>query len=277
MTDSFRHMCIYHFPCQDGYTAAWVVRKALGEESVEFFPYNYYKEPPDVTGRDVIIVDFSFKRAVLEDMASKAKSILILDHHKSAEEDLKPPLPSNVIAIFRMDRSGAGLAWEYFFPYKDFPNTLLRVEDRDIWRFKYEDTNEVFVALASYPYEWDIWDKAMNDDGWFSLRSDGIAILRKHNKDIEELLRVLKRRMTIGGYNVPVANLPYLMASDAGNIMCQGEPFAATYSDSVDKRKFSLRSSQDGVDVSKVAEKYGGGGHAHASGFEVSLGWEGDA
>ena len=48
-------------------------------------------------------------------------------------------------------------------------------------------------------------------------------------------------------------------------------PFAATYFDTGNIREFSLRSSPDGVDVSLVAEMYGGGGHKHASGFRISI------
>src|SRR3977135_3523236 len=80
-------LCIYHAFCADGFGAAWVVRRALGVD-VEFHPASYGQEPPDVTGRDVIMVDFSYKRPVLEDMAKGAHSILILDHHKTAVEDL---------------------------------------------------------------------------------------------------------------------------------------------------------------------------------------------
>jgi hypothetical protein len=80
-------LCIYHGNCQDGFGAAWTVRHALGDR-VEFYPGIYQNEPPDVTGRDVIIVDFSYKRPVIEAMALKAHSILILDHHKSAVADL---------------------------------------------------------------------------------------------------------------------------------------------------------------------------------------------
>ena len=77
-------ICIYHSPCMDGFTAAWVARKALGND-VEFFAATYGEPPPDVTGKDVIMVDFSYKRPVLMEMAKKAHSFLILDHHKSAE------------------------------------------------------------------------------------------------------------------------------------------------------------------------------------------------
>ncbi len=34
------------------------------------------------------------------------------------------------------------------------------------------------------------------------------------------------------------------------------------------KRQWSLRSRDNGIDVSEVSKKYGGGGHAHASGYE---------
>lgn len=78
--------------------------------------------------------------------------------------------------------------------------------------------------------------------------------------------------MNIGGYNVPVSNLPYAMSSDAGHIMGKGEPFAACYTDTEKGRVFSLRSSPEGVDVSEIAKQYGGGGHKHAAGFTIPLG-----
>jgi oligoribonuclease NrnB/cAMP/cGMP phosphodiesterase (DHH superfamily) len=103
-------MCIYHGNCADGFGAAWVVRKAMGE--IDFHPGKYQEPPPDVTGKDVVMVDFSYKRPVLLEMAEKANSILILDHHKTAAEDLLD-LPANVTAKFDMGHSGAMLTWEH--------------------------------------------------------------------------------------------------------------------------------------------------------------------
>lgn len=45
--------CIYYGNCADGFGAAWVVRKALGD-SVEFVAEIYGQEPPDLGGKDVI-------------------------------------------------------------------------------------------------------------------------------------------------------------------------------------------------------------------------------
>ena len=49
-------LCIYNGNCADGFTAGWVVRKALGN-AVDFHPGVYQNPPPDVKGRDVLLVD----------------------------------------------------------------------------------------------------------------------------------------------------------------------------------------------------------------------------
>lgn len=56
-------ICIYHGNCADGFGAAWAVRKALPD--CEFHAGIYQNTPPDVAGRDVVIVDFSYKRGVV--------------------------------------------------------------------------------------------------------------------------------------------------------------------------------------------------------------------
>lgn len=260
-------LCIYHGNCADGFGAAWVVRQALG--AVEFYPGVYQDPPPDVTGRDVVMVDFSYKRPVLLEMASSARSILILDHHKTAEADLAD-LPGNVTAIFNQSHSGSTLAWNHFFPNERPPQLLLYIEDRDLWKFELPRSREVNAAIFSFPYDFDVWN-GMLATSVETLASQGEAIERKHFKDIRELLGVVSRELDIGGYRVPVANLPYTMTSDAGHILAAEKPFAACYWDTPNGRVFSLRSDDNGLDVSEIAKGYGGGGHMHAAGFRIPL------
>lgn len=280
-----KKLCIYHGNCADGFGAAWAVRAALGDDLVEFHPGFYGKEPPDVAGRDVLLVDFSYKRPVLEAMAKTAKSILILDHHKTAEEDLRTfqmpshclPSPglcawwpdSGIAALFDMTRSGAGLAWDYFHCGHARPALINHIEDRDLWRFNLPHTREIQAAVFSYPYDFAAWDVLMRMDPQVDLAVEGAPIERKHHKDIAELVGVTKRTMLIGGHAVPAASLPYTLTSDAGNLMAKGERFAACYYDTTDARVFSLRSTEDGLDVSEIAKGFGGGGHKHAAGFQV--------
>ena len=69
-------LCIYHGNCADGFGAAWVVRKALGA-GVEFHPGVYQNAPPDVTDRDVYLVDFSYKLATMREIMEAAQSTFI--------------------------------------------------------------------------------------------------------------------------------------------------------------------------------------------------------
>lgn len=258
-------LCIYHGNCADGFGAAWVVRRALGE--VDFHAGVYQNPPPDVNGREVYIVDFSYKRPVLLEMAETAHTITVIDHHKTAADDLKM-LPANVDSVFDMEHSGAILTWDFFFGEAVPPQLLKHIEDRDLWRFALDGTREIQANVFSHPYDFAVWDELMTRPV-HELMAEGHAIERKHFKDINELLPVVTRRMNIGGYNVPVANLPYIHVSDAAHKLTIGEPFAGCYWDTPKGRVFGLRSTDAGVDVSEIAKQYGGGGHRNASGFTI--------
>ena len=152
-------MCIYHANCADGFGAAWVVRKALGPD-VEFHAAHYGDQAPDVSGKNVIIVDFSYKYEALVALADKATSVLVIDHHKTAMDDLtdvpqaelhyeahKKNCSGKLHALFDISHSGAGLAWEFFFPHHQRPALINHIEDRDLWRFKLEGTREIMAVL----------------------------------------------------------------------------------------------------------------------------------
>lgn len=258
-------LCIYHGNCADGFSAAWVVRRALGD--IAFHAGVYQDPPPEVAGKRVVLVDFSYKRPVMEKIIAEAESVLVLDHHKTAEEDLRG-LPG---VVFDMNKSGATLTWDHYFPNEKPPALLAHIEDRDLWRFALPWTREIQANVFSYPYEFDVWDRLMATNVE-ELAKEGFAIERKHHKDVAELVAAFRYRMKIGGHDVPVANLPYTLTSDAGHLMAQGEPFAACYWDTPEGRVFSLRSTENGLDVSEIAKQYGGGGHKHASGFRLPHG-----
>ncbi len=275
-------LCIYHGNCADGFGAAWVVRKALGPD-VEFHAARYGDPAPDVTGKSVIIVDFSYKYDVLVALADKAVSVLVIDHHKTAMVDLVDVPPAELHyeahqknstgklhALFDMNQSGASLTWDFFFPRHQRPDLINHIADRDLWQFKLPGTREIMADLFSYPQDFATWDRLFADD-INAMRLDGEAINRQNQKTVADLVRTTNRRMLIGGHDVPVANLPYMFASDAGALMAEGELFAGSYFDTPDGRNFSLRSTDAGMDVSELAKQYGGGGHRNAAGFRVAL------
>lgn len=286
---------IYHANCVDGFTAAWVFKKAseLLGTPFEFHKGVYGETPPDVSEAIVYLVDFSYKRQVVKDMIQLggALQVVLIDHHISAIKDLEglnEELASEGFeeAYFvntNLEKSGAMLAWEFWEELfqehnVDKPLLLDNIQDRDLWNFKLPLTEELSAAIFSYEYTFENWDKLMSGNivDNIALAASGKALLRKHSKDVKELLAVTESVVIIDGYEVPCANLPYIFASDAGHVMASRPEntarFAATYYDSPTHRVFSLRSAKDtGMDVSVIAAKYGGGGHKNAAGFKLTL------
>lgn len=279
-----KKICIYHANCADGFTAAWAVWKKFGAD-VEFYPGVYQNDPPNCTGLDVIFVDFCYKLPQMQRILEQCNSLLILDHHKTAKETLDalqasvdPADDRNKLGVvFDLNRSGAGIAWDHFHGVQR-PALVDYVEDRDLWRFNLVWSREINANIFSHPYTFGAWDeiniRMRGDESRAIFAAEGGAIERKHHKDVAELVETFKRRMLIGGHNVWVANIPYTLTSDAGHLMAQGEAFAACYWDTPEGRVFSLRSTDDGLDVSVIASQYGGGGHRNAAGFRLDHGVE---
>lgn len=266
-------MCIYHRGCLDGIGAAWVVHKAYEHRDIEYYGGQYNEEIPDVSGKEVIIVDFSYKAVDLQEMAKVAYSIVVIDHHKTAEAELSQPI-EGVQTIFDMGHSGAVLTWMQYFGKNDpnLPQALIRIQDRDLWKFEYEDTKDFCAALFSY-------DRS-NLNEMFEILSaceyeeyvmpDYIREGKALNRDHDNRLKAAAKNARIGGckgIEVPWVNAPPDLASDLGHMLSKDYPFAVIYWDTKDKTIYSLRSNEDGQDVSEIAKFYGGGGHKHAAGF----------
>jgi len=269
-------LCLYHFPCPDGFSSAWVVREALGEEWIDFVPMNY-GQPLDMNifvDRDVLMVDFSFKADKMLEICEAAKTVMVIDHHKTAEAELSTLFHPKLRTIFDMDHSGAVLTWKFFFPKADVPTFLRYIEDRDLWKWEMPASREICTAISSYEYTFENWSMldAMCGLDLYKLELEGRTLKRQFDKMLNAMLTETKYITDFAGFeNVPIANIPYAFASDAGNIMCQGHPFAVTFYDTPTHRKYSLRSTDAGEDVSEIAKKFGGGGHRNAAGFSMKI------
>lgn len=257
---------IYHANCDDGFGAAWVARKKFGETDVAFYSAGYGDFPPPIKGHDVFVADFSYPRDILLEMESRAASIIVLDHHKTAEAALE----GLSFCIFDMARSGARMAWDHLFTGEEPPSLIAYIEDRDLWRFDLPDSHAITAWLRSYPRDFETWDQLADelDHGFGVAVREGYAILRSQRKQIERLCADAVYAI-IGGHEVPVLCSP-LYQSEIGHELAEGEPFAAVWTFTSDGgRAWSLRSNNEGLDVSEIAKKYGGGGHRNAAGFRT--------
>lgn len=291
---------LYHANCADGFGAAWAAWMRWGD-TVQYLPVSYGQEPPEVAGKHALIGDFSFKRDTLREMGKSAKSVIVLDHHKTAEADLAEwvvddvagdfwagddPLKTvyqhderigePVAALFDMERSGARIVWEFCHD-TPAPRLIELIEDRDLWRFRFEDTKPFGLWLRSEPFDFERWEIISQelDDGNDSHRllSEARAMQRFFDQKVAEIAG-LARTGPLGGYTVPLCNCPPMFASEVGHKLLDDypdAPFAVCYSDQGKSRGYSLRSRDDRADVSQIAKKFGGGGHRNAAGFGVPL------
>lgn len=291
---------IYHDHCADGFGAAWACWARWGD-ACQYVPANYGAAPPEVAGKHVLIVDFSYKRDVLREMGRAALSVIVLDHHKTAQADLADwaiddvagdfwagddPMKSvrfnddrvgqPIAAQFDMNKSGARLAWE--FCHDGEPPLLIRmIEDRDLWRFTLEDTKSFALWLRSEPFSFDRFDmlaQQLHDGrGGHEIMTEARAMQRFFDAKVGEIASFGRRRR-LGEHEPVIVNCPPMFASEVGHELLDKHPdapFAATYFDGPNARMWSLRSRDDRVDVSAVAAKFGGGGHRNAAGFGVPL------
>lgn len=271
-----RPLVIYHTHCVDGFTAAWVAHRHFVEKrgiEPELLPAQYGDEPPDentVAGRDIVIVDFSYPLDVLLWMQHRAASIRVLDHHRTAQNEIG----GLSFAVFDMGRSGAGLAWDELMGGPR-PWLVDYVEDRDLWRWELPRSREVSAGLATYDFDLAVWDDFVDSlhlgGRLFEVADEGEAILRYQARVVRKHVESA-RVMMLAGHEVPVVNATTLH-SEIGNDLSKTAPFAAMWSEtSTGRIAYALRSSAENpahVDVSAIARTFGGGGHRHAAGFVV--------
>ena len=266
-------LVLYHAGCADGLCAAWVHSRYSGP--AEYKPVQYNEDPPDVRGRDVIILDFSYKREVMIDLYRAADSLLCLDHHKSAFEELA----GLTFCVFDLNKSGARLAWDHFGPAAEDPPWLVDyVEDRDLWRWALPNSKAVSEAIALYGLSkpgplssWQVQWNEMFRKGLDHMASVGVVLLKHKGNHVSAATQANRLGFfKLDDRIIPVVNTTTAVSEIVGT-MARQDPggLAAGFFIFPDGRvQYSLRSTlESGVDCSKIAAAYGGGGHPNAAGF----------
>ncbi len=274
-------LVIYHGNCLDGFGAAYAAYCHPLFKNAEFVAGIYGTPLPDVTNRDVYFLDFSAKRQQMLEVIAKANHVTIIDHHKSAQEDLKILDAPNLTLIFDMSKSGAVLAWEFFHPDTVIPDAASLIQDGDLWQFQYEATKPFVANMYSHEFTFEFFESVYqfaeltidgNSQAWEYFMIEGQSINRSKNQVIKKLIEDSRVNfMQLGSYYVPSVNCDSMFANEAATLLSTNHPFAVAYHDVNNHRVYSLRSSKEGIDVSMVAQAYGGGGHFHAAAFRTKL------
>lgn len=281
--ENLMKLCIYHANCTDGIAAAWVVHRH--DPTWTFHPGDYKERPPwrmICSADEVLVVDFSYKREVLEDrrFRMRPKGVTVLDHHHTAQEDLGELLKDGKIrGTFDMDRCGALIAWDWLNPAVQAPKLLLEIDKQDRWTEGRDPA--LIAALRSYPTKpasdsredfdalMSLWARLMMEESLRQLYEDSGGIYRFYMQRVRDFIEQ-EREITLMGIRVTAVNAPFFVAEDVGlNIAEKYDGRGACWWRNSDGSvTFSLRATGDN-DVSEIAAHYGGGGHKRAAGFTV--------
>ena len=284
----FSHLCIkptevdtvlYHGDCIDGFASAFAcyyfMKTMNKKKRVTFIPCQHQKPPPNVLGKNVLICDFSYKYETLKRMINDANKLAILDHHVSAEKDLKNIDKSH--KVFDKSHSGAYITWAYFFGEDNVPLFIRYVEDNDIWAKKLPNTKAFTAFIFNLPKTFDIYEKLLDDKYVLNTVIPMGEGMQKQNDSYiaDGIKKAAVNFMLIDSKLYFVASVnTSILKSEIGNSIFNMYPnanFALCHSQNsfTGETYLSLRSVDTATDVEVIASKFGGGGHRNAAGLSV--------
>lgn len=260
-------LVIYHAHCPDGWCSAYIAKEKYPNAKLWGASHGTPIPIEQVKGKHVLMVDFSYKRDVLLELKAAAASMVVLDHHKTAEADLQ----GLDFCVFDMDRSGAGLTFDTLYSGHTRPWWVNYTEARDLWRLdSLIYVREVSAFLMALPQTLEAWDQMTSNTVLQEAVDRGRAI-RMHIDHYIEKVNDHVQKGTLSGYRTAVINASYPNISDVLNESCKKyEIGLGWFETSTGNMQFSLRSTGD-LDVSDIAKQFGGGGHKNAAGFQLSI------
>lgn len=287
-------LVIFHSGCMDGLGAAAAAVRGLGPNT-DTWSANYGQDAPfdKAAGRDVYILDFAYPLADMKKLREASNRFVWIDHHDTTEATLaglkEGDRPQDVL-IWSKKHCGAVLTWQYFergrtpnggvVQHDAMPAVLRYIEDRDLWFWQLPLAREVSEALF-FTYN-------PSDRANLRLYIDTLlgADIVKMAKVGEILLQSKKLRVDRAAARAQPINIfekegfvTYAVntcedISEVGEAICVKHACDAAmiYYYGGDSKGWlcSLRSN-NGTDVSKLAQLYGGGGHKAAAGFSLDI------
>ncbi|MBI4993770.1 hypothetical protein HZC33_02330 [Candidatus Wolfebacteria bacterium] len=258
-------LVLYHKNCPDGFGGAYAAWKKFGNKA-DYIGIERYMPLENLIGRkEIYMIDFCYSLNETKKIIENGKNITIIDHHVSAEKAVKI-CPKHSYSV---NHSGAVLAWKYFYPDKPMPRLLKHIEDIDIWKFRTPHTKEISPVLELIEFDFKKWDK-------FAKELENPAKRKKHIESGKTILKyremLIKRivknieEVRFEKHKAFAINSP-IFQSEIGNFIIKNKKaIGIIWSRKKGKINVSLRADKK-INVAKIAEKYGGGGHKAAAGL----------
>ena len=271
-------MKIYFHSDLDGRCAGAIACRALRDQNkgakVELIELDYKDEivVKEINPYEqVIIVDFSFKPEVMEKVLLLTKNIVWIDHHKTAFEY---KYSEELRGIRDNKFSGCELTWKYFYGKKEMPRAVELIGDKDKWAWKFgEHTANFNMGMKLYDHQPEdkIWNRLFGLGAYFRLAEvsdiieEGKICIKFRDQFCKDYAKSYGFETVFENYKCFALGI-YMFGSEAFGDRMKKYDICLSYEYVGDSWIVGLYSIKD-IDVSKIAQKYGGGGHTKAAGF----------
>ena len=204
---------IYHYPCPDGAFGALAAHLHFSTLGItpRFIPLTVFEPiskriervlPTISADNDVYLIDFSGGDAFMLALCAAARTVTLIDHHKTAAEDLaaleaRGARPSNFHSHVDMSRSGATLAYSFFdlgagdkwcggdgARKAGVEHLFALIEDHDLWRHALPTSASFAAGFAERSLELDVnknaalWETLLSLDATAVAAAGDVAIAR---------------------------------------------------------------------------------------------------
>lgn len=188
MTLTYNYV-LFHHPCNDGFLSLVLLREAGILDSncyIRGAAPDLNILPPNISGKNVIIVDLNLKKKIIMDIIGVSKSVLFIDHHIN-KDDVHKISHKNFASIYDPRKSACMIIWLKYFKNKKTPSLIKYIDDNDRMANQY---NETSVFIAAYEVHFNTENVSTREK--IIEKMDKVASLLKNNKDVEKLLVVGK-------------------------------------------------------------------------------------
>ncbi len=201
--------------------------------------------------------------ALVDGFVAGGGRFTLLDHHRSSQQ-----LAAHAWATVDESRSATGLLYDHLGRPRRFADFARLVEDHDLWRHEDPRSARLSALVGLLGHDRFLARFSADPEVQFS-EAEQLLIEHAEGEREDYLKRKLPqaRLLELGGNRWAVCYAEQYQSDLAERLMTE-LGVAATAIVNPGKRTVSLRGR--GVDVSRLAERFGGGGHARAAAFSFA-------
>lgn len=265
-----RIVVLYHNDCFDGFAGAWAAWKKFGSRA-KYIGLEHQQVPPKgLRGKELYFIDFTYSHEVMRSIISAARKTTVFDHHKSHEASTR----SADEYRYSDTKSGCMLSWNYFHAKIKSPRFLRHIQDHDLYTHRLPHTREYIAYLATQEFRFSTYSSlAVAFESTIKRKKilELGTVLRKSQQHLIKETLCNAAPVIFQGIRTLAINSPILYSELANALYSTlAAPFGISWYFEKENIHVSLRSNGI-IDVSKIAVKYGGGGHRGAAGFIVPI------